>query len=63
MKKSFLSLLIFIFGGMLIFAANFQTDFEPFPFSGRPGAGTIADCSNMNTPITEEQRLQKRLNL
>ena len=57
MKKSFLLLLIFIFGGTLIFSANFKTDFEPFPFSGRPEAGTIADCSYLNTPITEEQRL------
>lgn len=57
MKKSFLSFFILIFGGMLIFAANFQTDFNPFYFSGRPEAGTIADASYLNTPITEKERV------
>ena len=57
MKKSFLSFFILFFGGMLIFAANFQTDFNPFYFSGRPEAGTIADASYLNTPITEKERV------
>ena len=35
------------------FAANFETSIKPFPFAARPAQGTAADCSYMNTPITE----------
>ena len=40
-----------------LFAADFKTDFKAFPFAARPAEGTIADCSYMNTPITEKQRI------
>ena len=43
--------------GSSIFAADFKTDIKPFPFAARPAEGTIADCSYMNQPITEQQRI------
>lgn len=39
------------------YAANFETSIKPFPFAARPAQGTAADCSYMNTPITESQRI------
>lgn len=39
------------------FAANFETSIKPFPFAARPAQGTAADCSYMNTPINEAQRI------
>ena len=39
------------------FAASFESEIKPFPFAARPAEGTAADCSYMNTPITEEQRI------
>ena len=44
-------------GNSYLFAADFKSDFKAFPFAARPAAGTIADCSYMNTPITEDQRI------
>lgn len=43
--------------GSSIFAADFKSDINPFPFAARPAEGTIADCSYMNQPITEQQRI------
>ena len=43
--------------GSSIFAVDFKTDIKPFPFAARPAEGTIADCSYMNQPITEQQRI------
>ena len=40
-----------------ILAADAKSDFNPFYFSSRPAQGTEADCSYLNTPITEKQRI------
>ncbi len=56
MKKSFLPIIT----GLLVtslYAAEFQADFKPFQFSPRPQKGSIVDCSYLNTPITEAQRI------
>ncbi len=39
------------------FAASFESEIKPFPFAARPAQGTAADCSYMNQPITEAQRI------
>ncbi len=39
------------------FAASFESEIKPFPFAARPAQGTVADCSYMNQPITEAQRI------
>lgn len=57
MKKSILSVLALVLGGSSVFAADFTSDFKPFSFPGRPAAGSIADCSGMNVPITENERI------
>ena len=58
MKKLFVCLLSGIvnlsFGA---FAASFESEIKPFPFAARPAQGTAADCSYMNQPITEAQRI------
>ena len=49
---------ILIMGASFLFAeTKSKTDFNPFYFSSRAAAGTIADCSYMNAPITEKQRI------
>ena len=57
MKKSILSVFAVVLGGVSVFAADFKSDFKPFKFAGRPAEGTIADCSSMNVPITENERI------
>ena len=52
----FILLAIILFSSSL-FAVDFKSDINPFPFAARPAEGTIADCSYMNQPITEEQRI------
>lgn len=58
MKKLFVCLLSGIvnlsFGA---YAASFESEISPFPFAARPSQGTVADCSYMNPPITEAQRI------
>lgn len=39
------------------FAASFESEIKPFPFAARPAQGTAVDCSYMNQPITEVQRI------
>lgn len=39
------------------FAASFESEIKPFPFAARPAQGTAPDCSYMNQPITEAQRI------
>ena len=59
MKKirNFALLFITLFFNGFVFSTDFKSDFKPFHFEARPEAGTVADCSYLNTPITEKQRV------
>ena len=58
--KKYVSLwcLMLMMGTSLLMAeTKSNSDFNPFYFSSRAAEGTVADCSYMNTPITEKQRI------
>ncbi|MCR4735595.1 MAG: carbohydrate binding domain-containing protein [Treponema sp.] len=57
MKKYLLTFILFC--GFNLFAADFKSDFSPYPFIARAAKATSADCSYLNTPITENQRILK----
>ena len=58
MKKHLICLLsVLVSLSISAFSAGFESNIKPFPFSARPAQGTAADCSYMNTPITEAQRI------
>ena len=57
MKKTFFPIFATALCGQFLFSSDFQTDFHPFHFSARPSEKTVADCSHMNLPITEERRI------
>ena len=59
MKKAVLwwSFMLICVSSILAADAKAKSDFNPFYFSSRPAQGTEADCSYLNTPITEKQRI------
>ena len=57
MKKAILGWCVMLIAGASFLSAEAKNNFNPFYFSSRADSGTAADCSYMNTPITEKQRI------
>ncbi len=57
MKKAILGWCVMLMAGASFLSAEAKNNFNPFYFSSRADSGTVADCSYMNTPITEKQRI------